>query len=358
MKRKRKQFTKTTASRNALSAQEPKKRFGKKQKKKLIIIASVVLVVFIALSFVLRDFQAKRAEAAEQAKKGELIEKQADKTKVDEEGKEVVPHLDTEIHVINVGDGMSVLIKKGKYEVLVDAGSEKVVNYLEKYVDGPLEYFITTNHFNANIKGRDAVNKKFKVSHYIYNNIKSSVGEEVNGQTIDLDENTSVTVSPGVDGDDYDKTALVTVTDNENRVYIVGNASAKDITTLKANNDNSLAYITGGKPNANNTPLNVLMTINPQYVIASTGTKLSADFITNISKLNAQLYATYISKDIVLTITPNGVETTLDYKQQIRPEDNATTEQPAEEGTETSTEESSEEETTETETTEEINSEE
>lgn len=326
MKRKRKQTNKSVVSRNALSSQEPKKRFGKKQKKKLIIICTICLIVFIGLSYLAKSYQIKQAEAEERAKKGKLIEKEAEKTELDDEGNEIITHHDTEIHILDVGDGNATLIKKGHYEVLVDAGSSEITDYLSPHIDGDLEYFITTNRFDANMRGADVVRESFAVDNYIYNNIKSDKGEAANGQSIDMGENLIVTVSPGLDDEDYDKTAIVTVTDNGKKIYIVGNSSAKNISTLNDNKEGCLMYITGGKPSVNNTPLLTLKKLNPQFVIASTGTKLNPDFVQNVSKASAQLYATYKSGNIVLTIGANETSLNVDYNQQITAEEYKTPE--------------------------------
>ncbi|MBK5254387.1 MAG: MBL fold metallo-hydrolase [Peptostreptococcaceae bacterium] len=71
------------------------------------------------------------------------------------------------IHYIEVGQGDSIFIDYGNYEVLIDAGTAgygaKVVNYIKPYVDGNLEFVICTHIHADHIGGIPAVLAAYNV---------------------------------------------------------------------------------------------------------------------------------------------------------------------------------------------------
>jgi beta-lactamase superfamily II metal-dependent hydrolase len=76
-----------------------------------------------------------------------------------------------EIHFINVGQGDSILIDLGETEVLIDGGEKSpgVVDYLKKYVDGPLEVMVATHPHSDHIGGLIAVLAAFQVQQIWHN---------------------------------------------------------------------------------------------------------------------------------------------------------------------------------------------
>jgi beta-lactamase superfamily II metal-dependent hydrolase len=75
------------------------------------------------------------------------------------------------VHFIDVGQGDSILIDLGETEVLIDGGEKSpgVVNYLKKYVDGPLEVMVATHPHSDHIGGLIAVLGAFQVQQIWYN---------------------------------------------------------------------------------------------------------------------------------------------------------------------------------------------
>lgn len=317
MKKKRRKQIKKKASRNALATREPKKRFGKKQKKKLIIISFILLVLFVSISFVVKYLQNQKLAAEEEARKGKIIEKRADKKEFDDDGNEIIEHTDTEVHVLNVGDASCVLIKKGHKETLVDIGSKNAIKYLSKHIDGNLEHLITTNDLKNATGGIDTLLENFEVENYYYNAKAPNArinAQRVNEQTIDMGENLSINIGRAISEKD---SVLVTVKDADKIIMLAGESSER--TAVAA--DGVYAYVVSGKPNTDNLPISTIRAIYPQLVIASTKDKLSTDFVSNINKVGSQLYATYKSKNIMLTITTDEVQSSVNENDQIRYEE-------------------------------------
>lgn len=71
-----------------------------------------------------------------------------------------------QIHYIDVGQGDSILLDMGEYEVLIDGGRwSDCVNYIVSFIDGPLETIIATHPDADHIGGLDKVLDKFDVEH-------------------------------------------------------------------------------------------------------------------------------------------------------------------------------------------------
>lgn len=75
------------------------------------------------------------------------------------------------IHVIDVGQGDSIFIDNGDYEVLIDAGTasmgSKVSSYINPYVDGNLELILGTHAHADHIGGLTSVINDYDVSRVI-----------------------------------------------------------------------------------------------------------------------------------------------------------------------------------------------
>ena len=69
------------------------------------------------------------------------------------------------VHFIDVGQGDSILLDLGDTEVLIDGGEKSpgVVNYIDDYIDGPLEVIIATHPHTDHIGGLIAVLDAFEV---------------------------------------------------------------------------------------------------------------------------------------------------------------------------------------------------
>ena len=115
-KRKSKLLTERQKNNNALT-QEPKKRKKRMSRKKkrmyLIIGFFVALLLFSGITFA-KNKLAEIRENNLRAQTGQIIKKNAEKKNVDEYGNEKKSNVKFQVHIINVGQGQSILIKDRK----------------------------------------------------------------------------------------------------------------------------------------------------------------------------------------------------------------------------------------------------
>lgn len=120
---------------------------------------------------------------------------------------------DTQVHFIDVGQGDSIYIKHGSYDILIDAGDnnkgQDVVNYLKPLVDGNLELVIGTHPDADHIGGLDVVLQNFKTNYIMdsgmyhttktYADYMREVNAQVeNGATYKPDEDMRFNIGNGV----------------------------------------------------------------------------------------------------------------------------------------------------------------
>jgi beta-lactamase superfamily II metal-dependent hydrolase len=78
------------------------------------------------------------------------------------------------VHVLDVGEGLSVLIDDGDMEVLVDGGymmyGKDISEYIGDYVDGDIEYVIATHSDSDHVGGLIRVYADCQVDCTIYGN--------------------------------------------------------------------------------------------------------------------------------------------------------------------------------------------
>lgn len=76
------------------------------------------------------------------------------------------PHDTLSVHFIDVGQGDSILIDYGTYEMLIDGGRyDDCAVYISSYIDGPLEVMVATHPDADHIGGLDDVLDAFVVEH-------------------------------------------------------------------------------------------------------------------------------------------------------------------------------------------------
>ncbi len=80
------------------------------------------------------------------------------------------------VHFIDVGQGDAILADLGETEVLIDGGgrSPGVVDYLQDYVDGPIEVMVATHPHADHIGGLIEVLEQFEVNEIWHNGDKNS----------------------------------------------------------------------------------------------------------------------------------------------------------------------------------------
>ncbi len=84
------------------------------------------------------------------------------------------PSAELEVHFINVGMGDSILIKKGNFDVLIDAGGqgEKVVDFLKELEIDDLELVIATKYTQSSVSEMRNVLETYKIEQYWDNGIE------------------------------------------------------------------------------------------------------------------------------------------------------------------------------------------
>ncbi|MBI4302704.1 MAG: MBL fold metallo-hydrolase [Chloroflexi bacterium] len=82
------------------------------------------------------------------------------------------------VYFIDVGQGDAILLDHGEHEVLIDGGEKqtetKLVAFLKKHVDGPLEAMVATHPHADHIGGLSSVLKNFQVKDIWLNGDKAT----------------------------------------------------------------------------------------------------------------------------------------------------------------------------------------
>lgn len=331
MKKRRRVKKRAVVSNNALTNRKQKKRFGKKQKKKLLIISMVILLIATVIYYYINQWQQKRMEIEEANKQGKITTTHAEKTKLDEYGEEIQDYIDTEIYVFDVGDAGGTLIKKDRFEVLVDAGADQISDKLKKHIDGSLDCLILTANLPENVSGLNDVYDNFQVDKTIYTESveslvpKAVTKEKANNQIIDMGQDLSVNISNGVGGSsEGDKSLIIEVNDNGtgniSKILIVGKASAKNILAKASNIQGTLnAYILTGQPLTTNHPYTTISKLAPENIICSSEKKPSKDFeelFKEGSSLNIYSTAEYGTIKIIMNNEGNELKTAKDPNEE------------------------------------------
>lgn len=335
-KRKSKLLTERQKNNNALT-QEPKKRKKRMSRKKkrmyLIIGFFVALLLFSGITFA-KNKLAEIRENNLRAQTGQIIKKNAEKKSVDEYGNEKKSNVKFQVHIINVGQGQSILIKQGDNEVLIDGGNkdhgQTVSDYISSYVDGPLEYVINTSYQDAYSGGLATIYSNYKVKHTIYSmkpgkgsddtqfydfykiaKKKSGDIEEGNSQNIDMGKGITLVPYKGKDA----KTLLCVLTyGNGQKAVITGAADSKEMQYLNNLEGGSCSFLVLpqlGSPFAS--PKSVLKNLGPGNLIISSADAdhggPSKDTVKSFAEFSSTIYTTYNSGTIVLKFTNGSMQT-------------------------------------------------
>ncbi|WP_312647525.1 stalk domain-containing protein [Aminipila sp.] len=249
---------------------------------------------------------------------------------------------EAKVHFINVGQGDSILIDAGQFEILIDAGpkesAQTVVNYIKPYIDGDLDVVVATHEHEDHIGGLPAVLGAYKVGKVIDNgriadtNIYKEYATAVTAEgcahttatdlTIDLGNGAKYKVMKmdGSYGDpnnnsvvselDYNNTKILFMGDAEQSVEKANLSKFGDIDVLKAGHHGSSTASSA----------DFLAKTKPETVIVSCATgntykhpHLAA--LQRFSGTNAKVYGTEKSGNIVLTT--NGSTYSLNTSTQL-----------------------------------------
>lgn len=255
------------------------------------------------------------------------------------------------VYVFAVGEALSVFIDDGNTEVLIDGGNDggkrkdggTVSEFIgEKIEDGTLEYVIATHSHADHIGGLDEdIYEAFHVANTIYGDKgatkqysefwKEANDEEASEVHEDIDE--VITLSDGVtlsifdilDGDkNTNNNSVISLLDYHGAKLLV-TGDAEDEKSSKVQNAlvsrleregiaNIDVYVVGHHGSETSSSEELLSLIKPTYAIISSvgpnhGSYHNPDIsvLNRLAKINARIFATYISGDITVVFGGDGV---------------------------------------------------
>ena len=270
------------------------------------------------------------------------------------------------VHFIDVGQGDSILIDLGSEEVLIDGGEKSpgVVDYISKYIDGPLEVMVLTHPHADHIGGLIKVLKDFQVEEIwlngdtstskTYQDFMAAVnaeGAEVNqakrNGTISTESlNFSILNPPDTLFSDTNNNSIVLRLDYGDTVFLfTGDAENEAEANMLATESELWAQIlkVGHHGSSSASSIEFLRKVNPDIAIISCGEGNSYGHphditLNNLSNLGIIIYRTDESGDIIVEsdgITYRVVEGNpfiyIEEKEQEKEQDLSQEEQPVEE---------------------------
>ncbi len=240
------------------------------------------------------------------------------------------------VHFIDVGQGDSILLDLGDIEVLIDGGDKSpgVVNYIDDYVNGPLEVMIVTHPHADHIGGLIGVLDAFKVDEIwlngdtstsgTYSQFMSAVnseGAEVHvarrGDTIHTGNLTFSVLSPvNLSSDTNDNSIVLSLSYGQVDFLFTGDAQMEAEASMLAAGivpDVDILKV-GHHGSRTASSMQFLQVAKPEYAIYMAGEGNSyghphQETINNLCEIGAQVYGTDIHGTIV--ITTDGVTYTV-----------------------------------------------
>ena len=114
------------------------------------------------------------------------------------------------VHVLDVGEGLVVLIDDEEAEVVIDGGykqyGQAFSSYIKPYVDGDIEYVIATHSHADHVGGLARIYADYQVGHTIYGDTGTSqqyrgfesAARSEPGSTFENDDTETIVLSEGV----------------------------------------------------------------------------------------------------------------------------------------------------------------
>jgi beta-lactamase superfamily II metal-dependent hydrolase len=249
------------------------------------------------------------------------------------------------VHVLDVGEGLSVLIDAGDAEVLIDGGymkyGEAVSDYIEDYVDGNIEYVIATHSDSDHVGGLIQIYDDYQVDCTIYGD-KSTSGNYLKFEEAALkepnsdyrnDENEIFELSEGVtlrfidpvdDASETNNNSVISILDAGGaRLLITGDAQASTEKLLLRQIGKVDVYIVGHHGSETSSSQVFLDEIRPEYgIISSEGPggryrNPDEEIVKRLDAIGAKLYATYRSGSIIVTFADGRISVSPPAGEQI-----------------------------------------
>ena len=239
------------------------------------------------------------------------------------------PDKSVTVSFIDVGQGDSVFIDAGDYEILIDAGTADkgvtVSNYIKPYVDGDLDLMIATHAHADHVGGLARVLADYQVDEIVdsgdtadsksWTSYHNAAVNEPNctlvpdsDMTFTLPDGAQMRIIEALDGDKnpnndsvaalftYGAVKVLLTGDNEEAAEAVLAGKAEDVDVFKAAHH--------GSRTANTMAL--LSVIKPEYVVVSCGTGNTyghphAEALENFAAVGAKVFGTEKSGTVVMT---------------------------------------------------------
>lgn len=235
------------------------------------------------------------------------------------------------IHFIDVGQGDSILIQSGDYDMLVDAGEndkgDTVVTYLHSQGISTLDYVIGTHPHSDHIGGLDDVINNFSIDKVIlpsvehttktYEDVLNAIGSQglkvtkpIAGDTYQLGDASFQIIAPnGNYGDELNDWSVgIKVTNGDTSFVMSGDAESQAESDICNNGLDISANVLklGHHGSRTSTSGAFLNKVNPQAVVISCGMGNSyghphQETMTKLSAKGVQIYRTDEQGTVIAT---------------------------------------------------------
>lgn len=342
--RNRKEPFKNVEQNNKEIKRKTKPRAQKKKERRRLVFL-IILIIIIAAGFLFVRAKQRAQRAQEEYKKvGKIhsvdISDHMEDYDANDTSDDDLKTRKTEsltLSVINVGNGQSVYIHKGKYDILVDGGPSNkgatVCNFIKKKVKGDLDYVISSNASPELCGGLSKVYENFHVKNTIYGvegnsreyqlfkkaakSQKESVYQNDKDMTIDLGDGAVLKINDLQDdaSNPLDNSIVWTLNYGKTSVFSSSDCSAaaeRKIGAELPENSNFTVYIAGHHGGGDANSAKFLERFSARYVIVSSGSPKnnggkypSEKALERLYKRNqGSIFGTY--KTGTFTITTNG----------------------------------------------------
>jgi len=240
------------------------------------------------------------------------------------------------LHFIDVGQGDSILIEIGDYHILIDAGEnhygDDVVEYLNSVGVDDIEILIGTHADSDHIGGLDDVLNAFEVEKIIdscyehstntWTDYNNAINDEVSQGAIkvcdsdlvyEITENITLEIyDPGDDFSDINDLSVISMlTVYETKVLLTGDAEIEVENLLLEYDIDADIYKAGHHGSRSSSSTEFLKEVTPSLVIITAGEDNSyghphQEAVDRLSAYTDEIYGTWISGDIVITINYEG----------------------------------------------------
>jgi beta-lactamase superfamily II metal-dependent hydrolase len=255
----------------------------------------------------------------------------------------------TTIHVFDVGEGLAVLIDDGDVEMIIDGGYKQYgvpfSNYIKPYIDGDIEYVIATHSHAEHVGGLAQIYADYQIDHTIhgdtgtsgqYKDFEHAAQTEPDSDfkndetvTLALSEGVSLSIIDIIDDDrNTNNNSVISVLDvGGKKTLITGDAEAKAEQPLHGLIGDVDIYVVGHHGSETSSTQALLDEIRPEYgIISSQGPNKGKyknpdiEVLKRLSAFGTQLYATYRSGTIVVTIDGGAITLSPPVSERITSE--------------------------------------